>query len=53
MLRRLRTPLISAGGLTAAAVVDKALTKPLAPLTTAAASAGTIGSVSLFQYEIW
>lgn len=52
LLRRLRTPLATVGGLTAAGLADRLMTPPLKPLTTAAATAGTVGSVQLFQYEI-
>ena len=52
MLRRLRAPLATAGGLGVACAIDRALTKPLTkPLSTAAA-AGTVGSVHIYQYEI-
>ena len=53
MLRRLRTPLLASGGLLAAGVVDRALAPKLKqPLSTAAAAAGTVGSVQIYQYEI-
>jgi len=52
MLRRLRTPLVTAGGLATATLIDRALTPRLKPLTTAAASATSVGSVQLFQYDI-
>ncbi len=52
MLRRLRTPLLSAGGLAGAALVDRALTPKLSPLSSVSAAAGGIGSVAIFQYEI-
>jgi len=52
MLRRLRTPLVTAGGLVAAGAIDRALTPKLQkPLSTAAAAA-SIGSVHIYQYEI-
>jgi len=52
MLRRLRTPLATTAGLTAAGLADRFFTPPLKPLSTAAAAAGSIGSVQLFQYEV-
>jgi microsomal prostaglandin-E synthase 2 len=52
MLRRLRTPLMTAGGLGVVGLVDRALAPPLRLSTTAAAAAGTVGSVHLYQYDI-
>ena len=52
MLRRLRTPLATAGGLVAFGAIDRSLTPKLKPLTTTAASVGSVGSVALFQYEV-
>ena len=53
MLRRLRTPLLASGGLVAAGALDRALAPKLKqPLSTAAAAAGTVGTVQIYQYEI-
>lgn len=52
MLRRLARPAAAIGTLGGAALIDRALTPPLRPLTSAAASATSVGSVHLFQYEI-
>ena len=52
MLRRLRPPLVTAGGLATASLIDRALTPRLKPLSTVAASATSVGSVQLFQYDI-
>ena len=51
MLRRLRTPLATAGGLATVGYIDHVLAPRLKPLTTAA-TAGSIGSVQIFQYEV-
>jgi microsomal prostaglandin-E synthase 2 len=52
LLRRLRTPLVTAGGLVAAGALDRAVAPRLkVPLSTAAA-AGSIGSVHVYQYEV-
>ena len=40
------------GGLAGAALVDRALTPKLSPLSSVSAAAGGIGSVAIFQYEI-
>lgn len=52
MLRRLRTPLLTVGGVGAAIGIDRAIAPKLAPLTTAAATAGSVGSVHIYQYEV-
>lgn len=44
--------MLGAGGLVGAALVDRALTPRLSPLSSVAAAAGSIGSIQLFQYEI-
>ena len=40
------------GGLVAAGLFDRALTPQARPLSTAAAAAGTIGKIRLYQYEV-
>ena len=51
MLRRLRAPAMTVGGIATFGLIDKALTPPIRPLSTAAA-AGSIGSLRIYQYEI-
>jgi len=52
MMRRLRTPLVTAGGLVAAGAIDRALTPALHKPVSTAATAASIGSVQLYQYQI-
>ena len=40
------------GGLLAAGFVDRALTPQTRPLSTAAAAAGTLGHIRLYQYQV-
>ena len=52
MLRRLRAPAATVGGLVTAGLIDRALTPSVRPLTTAAAAAGSVGSVRIYQYDV-
>ena len=51
-MRRLRTPLVTAGGLVAAGAIDRALTPALHKPVSTAATAASIGSVQLYQYQV-
>jgi microsomal prostaglandin-E synthase 2 len=53
MLRRASIRLAAGGGgLLAAAIGDRVVTPKIRPLSTAAAAAGSIGTIRLYQYEV-